>query len=174
MASILNVDQIRNAAGTVSKIDVHSFSVAVIADVKAQTASGGTSAANDWQDRDLNTKIFDPDNIVSIASNQFTLGAGTYVIEFDAPAYKANRHQAQLYDVTNSSVVQSGTVDYANSTYNGFGYSRGHARVSITGDTTYKIRHHTATTSGTNGLGVNGGAAGVSSIFTQVKITKLA
>ena len=174
MASILNVDQIRNAAGTVSKIDVHSFSVAVIADVKAQTANGGTSAANDWQDRDLNTEIFDPDGIVSIASNQFTLGAGTYIIEFAAPAYKANRHVSQLYDVTNSTAVENGSSEYANSTYNGFGYSRGFARVSITSNTTYKIRHHTATSSTTNGLGVNSGAASIGSTYTQVKIIKLA
>lgn len=174
MASILNVDQIRNAAGTVSKIDVHSFSVAVIADVKAQTASGGTSAADDWQDRDLNTEIFDPDSIVSITSNQFTLGAGTYIIEFAAPAYKANRHVAQLYDVTNSTVVQSGSNAYANNSSNVWSESIGYARVSITGNTTYKIRHHTQTSSTTNGLGVNSGVVGVSSLFTQVKITKLA
>ena len=173
MASILNVDEIKTASGTAAKIDVHGFSVAVIADQKANNVDAGTSSVG-WNDRDLNTEIFDPDGIVSISSNQFTLGAGTYIIEFSAPAYRSGRHITQLYDVTNSTSVQDGSISYTHTTYAGFNHSFGSARVSITANTTYKIRHHCEASYATNGLGIKSTASGTVSIYTQVKITKLA
>ena len=173
MASIINVDQIRNAAGTAAKIDVHGFSVALIADQKATNVSGGASSVG-WNDRDLNTEIFDPDNIVSISSNQFTLGDGTYIIEFSAPTYRSGRHITQLYDVTNSASVQDGDMAFTHNQYAGYNHSFGYARVSITANTTYKIRHHCEFSYATNGLGIKSIASGTNSIYTQVKITKLA
>ena len=47
-------------------------SYAIIADVKASNADGGTFTSGAWRTRDLNTEITDPDGIVSIYSNQFT------------------------------------------------------------------------------------------------------
>ena len=67
----------------------YAKSVAIIADVKAYNADGGTFTQNVWQTRDLNTELDDPLNIVTIASNQFTLQAGTYLVEWSAPAWPA-------------------------------------------------------------------------------------
>ena len=173
MASILNVDEIKTASGTAAKIDVHGFSVALIADQKAYNVSAGGSSVG-WNDRDLNTEIFDPDGIVSISSNQFTLGAGTYIIEFSAPTYRSGRHTTQLYDVTNSASVQDGCTSFTHSQYAGFNHSFGCARFSITANTTYKIRHHCESAYATNGLGIKSDVSGIVSIYTQVKITKLA
>ena len=151
------------------------ISVAVIADVKSNSTSGGSSVAwsSGGNDRDLNTKLFDPDNIVTISSNQFILGAGTYIIEFSAPSYFGSRHIAQLYDVTNSASVQYGSMDYSHASYAGHGFSFGYARVVITSNTTYKITHYIETAKSTNGLGINASLSGVDSVFTQVKITKM-
>ena len=151
------------------------ISVAVIADVKSNSTSGGTSVAwgSGGNDRELNTKLFDPDNIVTISSNQFILGAGTYIIEFSAPCYFGARHIAQLYDVTNSASVQYGSMDYSHASYAGHGFSFGYARVVITSNTTYKITHYIEVAKSTNGLGINASLSGVDSVFTQVKITKM-
>lgn len=151
-----------------------SVSVALIADEKAYNVDGGSSSAG-WNDRDLNTESFDPDNIVSISSNQFTLGAGTYIIEFSCPSYMSAQNKSQLYDVTNSVEVADSISVYAQqSTFVGT-VASGCARVSITGNTTYKLRHYISTAKASNGLGV---ALGVSStgnnVYSQVKITKLA
>ena len=56
-------------------------SIAIIADEKPDGTPGGANASGDWRTRELNTELGDPDGIVSIASNQFTLQAGTYLIE---------------------------------------------------------------------------------------------
>ena len=176
MASILNVDQIKTAAGTAAKVDVHSYSVAIIADKKAYNANGGGSTANTINDRDLNTKLHDPDNIVTISSNQFILGAGTYSIIYSCPAYKVERNQAQLYDVTNSTVVSHGASVYAGVAYNSHTVSTGYAVVTPTSNTTYKVRHFTENAFATYGFGVatNSQVSGLDgSIFTQVQITKI-
>jgi hypothetical protein len=173
MASIINVDEIKTASGTAAKIDVHGFSVALISDEKAHNADGGDSSAG-WNDRDLNTESFDPDNIVSISSNQFTLGAGTYIIEFSCPSYMSAQNKAQLYDVTNSTAIANSISVYAQQSTYVATVASGCGRVSITGNTTYKLRHYISTAKVSNGLGV---ALGVSStgnnVYSQVKITKL-
>ena len=51
-------------------------SYAIIADQKSSTTQGGGFTSGAWRTRDLNTEIADADGIVSISSNQFTLGAG--------------------------------------------------------------------------------------------------
>jgi hypothetical protein len=42
---------------------------------------GGAHPGGVWTTRDLNTEVFDPANIVTFVGNQFTLKAGTYLIE---------------------------------------------------------------------------------------------
>tara|TARA_Y100001938_G_scaffold146646_1_gene225954 strand:+ start:3771 stop:4577 length:807 start_codon:yes stop_codon:yes gene_type:complete len=153
------------------------ISVAIIADKKAYNTNGGSSSAATINDRDLNTKLHDPDNIVTISSNQFILGAGTYSIIYSCPAYKVNRNQAQLYDVTNSTVVSHGASVYAVDTYNGHSVSTGYAVVTPTSNTTYKVRHFTEDAFATYGFGVatNSQVSGLDgSFYTQVQITKLA
>ena len=67
-------------------------------------------------DRTLNTKVYDPDSIVTLhSSNQFRLGAGTYIIEWSAPAYDTNEHIAWSYDVTNGSTISMGSSEYSGS-----------------------------------------------------------
>jgi len=182
MASELGVQTIQHTNGTdAMTIDSNGkvtfekppFSVAVIADKKAYNVDGGGSSAG-WNDRDLNTELFDPDGIVSISSNQFTLGAGTYIIEFSAPAYRSDRHTAQLYDVTNTAVAQTGKASYASNNNNAMTNSEGCAYISITSSNTYKIRHNISTALTINGLGVRANTSGIDSIYTTVKITKIA
>ena len=62
-------------------------SYAIICDQKDSTTDGGDFTTGAWRTRNLNTEIADPDGIVSISSNQFTLQAGTYLIKWSAPAY---------------------------------------------------------------------------------------
>lgn len=174
MTSVLKVDNIQNSAGTSAKIDVHGFSVAVIADEKAYNVDGGASSVG-FNDRDLNTEVFDPDNIVSLSSNQFTLGAGTYIIDFSCPCYSGGQNQSQLYDVTNSTAVENGISTYGHSTYGGHTVSSGYARVSITANTTYKLRHFISDAKTVNGLGVKVGDSSLgNNVYSLVKITKLA
>lgn len=173
MTSVLKVDNIQNSSGTSAKIDVHGFSVALLADEKTSNTEGGTFTSGSWATRTLNTEVSDTDGIVSLSSNVFTLGAGTYVIEWSAPAYNVNNHQTRLYDNTNTTVIEYGSTEYASSTHNVTNRSFGSAKITISSSTGYKIEHRCSSTKATYGLGAQANFGNVE-VYAQVKITKLA
>ncbi len=144
-----------NGSGTLSFATAGLFSsYAVICDEKTTGSDGGTFTQGAWQHRDLNTEIMDPDGIVSISSNQFTLGAGTYYFEWAAPGYRCNGHKSRLYDVTGSAVVELGFQAMSDSGNDGdTSYSYGFARDVITSDNTYRIEHRCSATKDNQGFG---------------------
>ena len=146
-------------------------SYAIIADQKAQGTDGGTFTAAGWRIRDLNTELYDPDGIVSISSNEFTLDAGTYFIEWAAPGFRCNSHMSRLYDVTGDAVVQIGQNAFTDTSADGdqtnaFGW----ARVTITASNAYRIEHYAITGGTTRGFG-NASNIDVET-YTVVKIFK--
>jgi len=156
-------------------------SYAIIADVKASNADGGSFTSGDWRTRDLNTEITDEDSIVSISSNQFTLGTGNYLIEWNPIGYAVMAHQSRLYNVTDSSSIAVGRAGYSNASAGAVhDNSDGAARISITGDKVFEIQHraHTTRTDYGFGVGTAGGlnwtGSGVSAgvIYLIVKIYK--
>ena len=165
--STLKVNEIQDTSGTVRR-GIQTY--AIICDQKSQNTAGGTATSGAWRTRDLNTEVADPDGIVSISSNQFTLGAGTYLIEAVCPAYAVYGHQARIYNATSSAAVQVGMSNYAHASNNGANTSSVAARVSITGSTAFEIQHRVDSTHTTYGFGV-GVNFGVE-IFTIVKIYK--
>ena len=128
-------------------------SYAIIADQKAQNTSSGTFTSGAWRTRDLNTEIADPDGIVSIASDQFTLAAGSYLIKWTAPAYITNDHQTRLYNVTDTASVAVGGSTIAYDGYVVQNSSSGAARTVIAGSKAFSIEHRCQTTSSTHGFG---------------------
>ena len=165
--STLKVNEIQDTSGNVRR-GIQTY--AIICDQKAQNTSGGTATSGAWRTRDLNTEIADPDNIVSIASNQFTLGARTYLIEATAPLYRVDDYGMRLYNVTSASAVQYGQSGFAASSYNVYNFPTVSARVTITGSTTFAIQQQFVSTSTTYGFGVQGNVG--PEIYTIVKIFK--
>ena len=80
-------------------------SYARISDNKGSATQGGTFSSGGWRTRDLQTEEEDPDGIVSISSNQFTLQAGTYYISAMACAINVNNHVAKIQNVTDLSLI---------------------------------------------------------------------
>mgnify|MGYP003493843398 CR=1 FL=1 len=147
--------------------------VAILSDVKAYNASGGTFTSGADRTRDLNTES-DPDSIVSLTSNAFTPIAGTYLIEWVAPVYIVNRHFSRLYNKTAATSVALGTAEFASSTDSATTPSTGAAIVTCNGTDEYEIRHRCATTGATYGFGISHDVSGADSIYTVVKLIKLA
>ena len=145
-----------DGSGNLSWVDYTSplfSSYAIICDQNSAGTNGGTMTSGTWHTRDLNTEIADPDGIVSISSNQFTLQAGTYLIKASAPGYYVYDHMAKLYDVTASADVAFGTSEYTSAQAQT--RSTVIARVTISGATTYEIRHKCYNTKQNNGFGEN-------------------
>ena len=147
-------------------------SYAVINHSVAYNQSAGTFSSGSWVTRELNTEVFDPDNIVSISSNQFTLQAGTYYIRAQSPAYRVDQHVIRLYNVTDSSVDGVGMAVMTSSSFASQTVSTLVARITISGAKAFEIQHQCQTSHSTHGLGLNHGISGANSIYTIVEIYK--
>ncbi|ADD94773.1 hypothetical protein [uncultured phage MedDCM-OCT-S09-C399] len=165
--STLKVNEIQNTSGVVRR-GIQTY--AIICDQKTQNTNGGTFTSGAWRTRDLNTEIADPDGIVSISSNQFTLGTGAYLIEAEVPAYRVQYSQTRLYNATASSVIQPGRSMYTDPNGNVNTVSLVTARVVITGNTAFEIQHRSAATLATFGFGVASNFT--DEVYTIVKIFK--
>ena len=108
--------------------------------------------------------------IVNISSNEFTLGAGNYLIKWSCPFYRVNLVLSRLYDVTNSAVKAYSQAGYGYSSSEGINQINGIARVTPTGSTAYKIEMKAESDKSSNGLGLptNYGTE----VYLQVEIYK--
>lgn len=148
-------------------------SVAVIGDQKTQGTAGGSVTAGSWFTRDLNTEFTDPDAIVSISSNQFTLGAGKYLIEFSVPGHRCGKHRARLYNSTATSVVAESINHQTDANANVTTVAIGNGYVDISSSTVFEIQQRVTTSRTTNGLGLPFNLTGEVEFYTQVTILKV-
>ena len=155
------------------------ISVAMVADESSTGSNGGTASSfaelsNNYIVRNLDTEIYDPDGIVSLSSNQFTLGAGTYLLNFSAPAYKVDRHQAHIYDVTGTAILQEGQNQYCSNADNTQTTSTGFFIHTISSNNVYELRHYVEYPRSSNGLGVSSlSSTSRTSVYCYVIIYKL-
>ena len=124
-------------------------SYAIIADQKAQSTNGGTYTNGDWRTHDLQTEIADPDGIVSISSNQFTLAAGTYFIKWLMVLGQVIYCKTRLYNITDSAESQIGMTGDGRAGTNLTGF----ARVTIAGSKAFEIQLKGTNTVASTGFG---------------------
>ncbi len=145
-----------NGDGTITGANIAFESHAVVVDQKSDGVGGGTFTAGDWRKRDLNTILFDPDSIVSVSNNEFTLGAGTYRVRAEAPAYSVNRHAIKLTNVSDSTDIQQGRSQFTSNLFGGANDAVLTARFTLTGTKALAIYHRSAANSPASfGLGVD-------------------
>ena len=145
-------------------------SYAIVADRKSTGTDGGTFTAGGWRQRDLNTQVADPDGIVTVSSNQFTLVAGTYLIKWRAPAYRVLNNISALYNASTGGYLAFGG---SNRVWNGDDDQyplMGQHRIALGGNTTFQIRHYSSATRATNGFGFASGFG--TEEYTVVEIYK--
>ncbi|MGD0826571.1 MAG: hypothetical protein ABSA09_00585 [Desulfobaccales bacterium] len=151
-----------------------SMPIAQLSDTKASGIAGGTFTSGSWQNRTINTIMYDPSGIVTLIGDNvsWSLPAGTYRFQISAPAYAVNGHQIQLYNVTTSSISLLGTSEF--DVYSTAEQTRSFIDgvVAITGTTTFEVQHRCVSTQTTYGFGYPCGF-GNSEIYTIVTITKL-
>lgn len=152
-------------------------SVAILRDEKPNATVGGTFNNHGWRTRDLNAET-DPDGIVTLSNNQFTLGAGTYNIYFTAPAFRVQTHHTRLYNVTDGTVAGNGSNAVQNASAEDSNHSMGWALVTITGNKTFELQHICSTSQANNGFGIAqagiSGNVGLVETYSIVNITKIA
>lgn len=152
----------------------------IIQDQKTAGTNGGTFTSGAWRTRDLTTTIFN--NIgagYSLSSNQFTLPAGTYIINAKAPAYNVSYHALRLRNITD------GTTDIDGNTSQFHSLAAGNTRdvwafltgfITISGSKVYELQHRCSVTSATSGFGfaINASVPVNFEIYSTVEVIKIA
>lgn len=147
-----------------------SLPTALVQDQKTAGTAGGALTGGAWTTRALNTEVFDPSNIVTIASNQMTLGAGTYVMRANGGVVLTSvgaLGQSRLYNITDSAILAQGPNTFAN-TINS--WSAVTAAFTIAGTKVIEFQTYLVST-GRTGDAVN---AGFTEVYSSVEIQKIA
>lgn len=154
---------------------VTSSKYILLFDRKSYGASGGTFTSGAWRTRDLNSIEVDDTGEVTLASNQFTLPAGTYEIHAIAPAYRVDGHQARLRNVSDSeSVLFSGSGNCPSGGDQQFVHILG--KFTISSSKTFELQHFCNTTKSGDGFGQRAQLSGQSplqEIFSMVELRKM-
>ena len=171
------IDVLEGFARTTSEIQVTSFKrqdasvpIAIFEDNKSSgTDAGGFTSGAD-RTRTINTEVSDVSGFASVSSNQITLNAGTYQIDWSAPGYKVGLHQSFLYNATDAATVQRGSSEKSDASDNTVTRSVGSAIVTIASTKAFEIRHRCSDTRGTDGFGVANSLG--TEVYTRVVIRR--
>lgn len=125
----------------------------IVEDQKASGTDGGTFTSGADRTRDLNTLVRNAASIASLASSKVTLPRGNWYIEFEAPAFGVDAHQAILYNVTGTAELARGSSEYSNNGTTVTTTSRGSAFVTLAANSDLEIRHRCTSTKASQGLG---------------------
>jgi hypothetical protein len=160
-------------AAQMTSLQGYNAAIAVFVDQKASGTDGGTATSGSWLTRVLNTTQFNNIPGCSLASNQITLGTGTYLFECYGTAGQVVRHQAKLRNITagTDAIVGSAECTIDASVVPTKALVTG--VLAITGNTVFELQHRVETTKSSTGFGISN-SFGTALIYAQVKITQIA
>lgn len=128
-------------------------SLLYLRDEKASGVAGGDFVSGDWRTRTLNTEVVDEIGS-TLASNQFTLPAGTYNVRASAPSYRVHRNQLRLRNVTDGTTAVVGQSAFAVNAAGDGGVAVLEGRFTIAAQKTFELQHRCETTFATQGFGI--------------------
>ena len=148
----------------------------ILEDQKTSGTAGGTFTSGAWQTRTLNTEVYDTNGDCSLATNQFTLAAGTYEIYARSPAYSVSRHMIRLQNVTDATTIATGSSGLAVTGNYFYTDSVIISKFTVAASKALEIQHKCEATSATYGFGVDCGASFTvgHETYTQVWIKRVA
>lgn len=170
--TIVNADISDTAAISLTKT---KYAVAYLYDQKATNTPGANiSATSVWDTRELGTEV-DPDGIVTLTSNSFTLSAGTYLIE-GRTLGSMNHRRLKLRNTVDSVDTLYGESDIAGqaSTYSVNGNFPGAIEgiFTIIGTKSFSLQEWTSTNP-FDKFGLPSNLSGIPEIYAQIKITRI-
>lgn len=180
-SSAVTTAKIADANVTFAKLDgatiapLNTKAVFYVRDEKAANTQGGGFTSGAWRTRTLNTSATNTISGASLASNKVTLPSGTYYLEARAPAVAVARHQAIIYNVTDSSNALIGSSAYACPTGSSESMSDSIVKglVTISASKDFELRHQCSSTKATDGWGVAANF-GVVEVYSELIAWKVA
>jgi len=148
-----------------------------IEDQKTNGTAGGASVAATQNVRDLNASVVSNITSASLSANQITLPAGTYWIEFEAPARSGVnelKHKARLRNITDASTPIVGSSEDTAALNNDQAVTKscGAGLVTIGATKVFELQHYTSVSVATNGFGV-AVSSGDIEVYSRIKIWKV-
>jgi hypothetical protein len=125
----------------------------IVRDQQTANTDGGNFTAGSYATRTLNTSVRNVLTGASLASNQLTLPAGSYVAAFRAPAYEVNAHRARLYNVTAAAVIEYGGTSYSGTGSDAVTWSEGLCYFTLAAPAVIRVEHNCGSTKATTGAG---------------------
>ncbi len=132
--------------------DSYRGDILIVEDQELSGTAGGSSLAG-VNTRVLNTVVTNGITGASLASNQITLPAGTFLISADAPTFEGTYHQVYLYNVTSAAEIKKGANAHSSVSNTGQTHSSVDAILTITVPTVIELRHYITASYATSGLG---------------------
>ncbi len=142
---------------------------AILRDEKASGTHGGASTNGSYETRDLNTEVVDEIGI-TLASNQFTLPAGTYQIRASAPTFQGSTFKAKLRNITDSTDEIIGRNARSGGSVS---HSVIAGQFTIAASKTFEIQTRVTTSRAVDGLG-SAATFGDVEVYTVVELKKVA
>ena len=147
--------------------------IAIFNETQAANTNGGSITAATWTKRTLNTTQYNTISGCSIASSVITLGAGTYLVNAQAPGDALDNFKARLQNTSDSTTTLFSQNAY---TISSAGYATVNALImgvfTITSAKNFELQMYSQTTVGATALGR--GVAAYTSLFSQIQIERLA
>lgn len=131
---------------------------------------GGDATASTWNTRPLNDTVLGQ-TWASLSSNQVTLDAGEYLIEWSSCTYDTNLNHSRLRNITDSTTAGIGSSERARGGDEDASSSAGVTYVNIATSKTFEVQHWVDVTKNTSGLGVDT-TSDEDNIFGFIKIIK--
>lgn len=147
-------------------------SYALIEDQKPTGTDGGTFTAGAWRTRDLNTIVTRNGINASLATNQITLGAGTYYFNASSQVVFVGGNRMRLYNVTDASTILEGPNSYAAGTATEQHIALSSGKFTITASKVIELQHYCQTTQATVGFGRDSNV-GSNEIYARIEFWKI-
>lgn len=128
-------------------------SIAILTHQLASGTDGGTSTSGSFQTHPINTELWDPDGIATLAANQVTLTAGTYRVWGWATAYASNLFKTRLRNATAGTTLAFGSSERPPSATNVQTRSYFQDRFTVIGAQALELQYQVGTGQVTIGLG---------------------
>ncbi len=124
-----------------------------VRDKKTVSTEGGTFTSGAWRVRDINDELSDAQGICSISGNQITLAGGTYRCCILVPAMRVHRHQARIYNVSDSVALLYSTSEFTIPSTGGSEKAFIVGTFALSGAKTLEIQHRCINTAADHGFG---------------------
>ncbi len=166
--SVVSPLAIANTAGAIS-LSVKSFPEMMVNDTEPAGTQGAVPTAG-YNQRVLNTVLYNTIPGASLASNTVTLPAGTYFIEASAPAYICSSHKLALYNATASTYLLTGTSEQSTISQNVTTRSFVRGRITLSVTSNIYLNHYIPNA---GGFYLGAAVGGLNEVYAEMKITQV-